>query len=395
MKNFIKISLLLAILKSLNYWVLWQVDARIFHIALIFSIIYSNSNGNICVKSIKNIYKIALGVLSVGVLYFNSLVLKEGAGLLSYSSMIIFLMTVILIFRLSRDFRDEIIGFLEKSFGWLLLPAIAVFFINRFWELPFIPTPYIDSFGDMPYGIFRNYIFYIQGIGVETLLGFERFSGPFIEPGQMATFLSFLLILNRYEFSKQHWHRSVILLAIFVSFSLAGWVIAGIAALLFRLSSIKKALSYILLIVVMYYGGQSYNDGNNVVNKYIIERLEYDEEKGISGNDRSGKIMNDIYDESVASDLQYLMFGAPQYRGDKMDGGSGYKAFLIQFGLFPLIFILAYYLLLSQGAGNKRDMYILSLLVVLSFLQRATPVIFYMYVITPLLLDHKPVKDKI
>ena len=120
------------------------------------------------------------------------------------------------------------------------------------------------------------------------------------------------------------------------------------------------------------------------MNKYILIRLEYDEEKGITGNDRSSAITDDIYENYVLRNPEYLLFGWDKYRGDNI-GGSGYKVYIVKNGIFSLIFIFIFYFMTCTGARNKKEMIMFFILIILSFLQRATPLIFYipfLYMIT-------------
>lgn len=54
-------------------------------------------------------------------------------------------------------------------------------------------------------------------------------------------------------------------------------------------------------------GGISYNGGRNVLNEKILSRLQYDEDKGISGNNRTSHLA-DAYFEQYTNNGQ-ILFG--------------------------------------------------------------------------------------
>lgn len=376
MKSLLKFSFLLCILKSMNYWMLWYTNTRIVYLLTLLLIIICVSNKQIdWKKKINGNYIVGFVFFAIFAILQNYTVLANKTSLLSYSNTFLLLGIFYAVLRLGDKFKEELVGFVEKSMIYLLVPALIVFFANFFVNLPYIPAVYMDSFGNEPYGLLKNYIFLIHHAdAIADLASFPRFCGPFLEPGQLATFLSFLLLLLKFDFSKKS--RYVLLVALLVSFSLAGYVLALMGALLVKSHKMKKLLPLVSLLVIVYLVGINYNNGDNLLNKYILVRLEYDEEKGISGNDRSSAIADKIFEEELMVNSKNFLFGLPHYRGEAI-GGSGYKFYLINYGFFNLIFLLLSYIVISGNAKNKRDMLIFLVLIIASFLQRATPLIFY------------------
>lgn len=387
MKSLLKFSFLLCILKSMNYWMLWYTNTRIVYLLTLLLIIICVRNKQIdWKKKINGNYIVGFVFFAIFAILQNYTVLANKTSLLSYSNTFLLLGIFYAVLRLGNGFKEELIGFMEKSMIYLLLPALMVFFVNFFVSLPYIPTVYMDSFGNEPYGLLKNYIFLIHHAdAIADLASFPRFCGPFLEPGQLATFLSFLLLLLKFDFSKKS--RYVLLVALLVSFSLAGYVLALMGVVLVKSQKIKKFLPLIFLLVISYFVGKSYNDGDNLLNKYILVRLEYDEEKGISGNDRSSAVADIIFEEELMANSKNLLFGLPYYRGEAI-GGSGYKFYLINYGIFNLLFLLFSYIIISSSAKNKRDMLIFLALIIASFLQRATPLIFYIPFLYFLMIDN-------
>lgn len=387
MKELLKFSLLLCILKSMNYWMLWYTNTRIIYLFTLLLIVICVSQKKIEWKrKINGNYIIGFVFFALFAILQNYTVLANKTSLLSYSNTFLLLGIFYAVLRFGNSFKDEFICFLEKAMVFLLVPALIVFFANFFISLPYIPTIYMDSFGNEPYGLLKNYIFLIHHAeAIADLASFPRFCGPFLEPGQLATFLSFLLLLLKFDFSKKS--RYVLLVALLVSFSLAGYVLALMGVVLVKSHKMKKFLPLVCLLVVAYFVGANYNNGDNLLNKYILVRLEYDEEKGITGNDRSSGITDRIFEEELMSSTTHMLFGLPHYRGEAI-GGSGYKTYLVKYGVFNLLFLLVAYLVISSSARNKREMLIFFVLLIASFLQRATPLIFYLPFLYLISLDN-------
>lgn len=389
MKGFLKFTLLLCILKSINHWVFWDFNTRYIYILALLSIVVCvmHKKKTIWKSKIKGNYFVGFIFLTIYALYQNHVSLSSNANILSYSNTVLLLGIFYCVLHFNKDFKNEIISFIEKAMIILLAPAIVIFLLRFVISLPYIPMVYTDSFGNDPYGLLQNYIFLIHHTdAIADLASFPRFCGPFLEPGQLATFLAFLLYVLKYDFSKKS--RYILLIALLFSFSLAGYVLALIGAIMQKSNSIKKFIPLIIVLGIVYVVGKNYNSGNNLLNNYILVRLEYDEEKGITGNDRSSTIADDIYENYVLKNTEYLLFGWDKYKGDAI-GGSGYIFYIINYGIFSLIFLILFYLFTSSGAKNKKEMTMFFILVILSFLQRATPLIFYIPFLYLISLDRK------
>lgn len=396
MKELVKFTLLLCMLKSMNYWVLWDIDNKLINLCALSSIIICvlHKKKQIWKSEIKGNYSLGFFFLAIFAFYQNIISLSSNANILSYSNTVLFLGIFYSVLHFNEDFKNEIVSFIEKAMIILLIPAIVVFLLRFVVSLPYIPTMYSNSFGNDPYGLLHNYIFLIHHAeAIVDIASFPRFCGPFLEPGQLATFLAFLLYVLKYDFSKKG--RYILLIALLFSFSLAGYVLAVVGVMMQKSNKIKRIMPVIIVLGITYVVGKNYNNGNNLLNNYILVRLEYDEEKGITGNDRSSTITDDLYENYVLKNTDYLLFGWEKYRIDAI-GGSGYKTYIVRNGIFSLIFIILFYLISLSVARNRKEMTMLFILVVLSFLQRATPLIFYIPMLYILSLDtFRPLTYKI
>ena len=128
-----------------------------------------------------------------------------------------------------------------------------------------------------------------------------------------------------------------------------------------------------------------YNNGKNIVNEKIIQRLEYDEEKGIAGNNRTGEGTEFYYNQAIEDGDIWLGLG--QERVNKINAGSatsgdystnirgaGYKVYFVKFGIISALMFLLFYMMLAKVC-NKRLKTRLSfvVLIMLTFMSQATP----------------------
>ena len=138
----------------------------------------------------------------------------------------------------------------------------------------------------------------------------------------------------------------------------------------------RQILPYILFVSVIWIAAVNYKGGKNVVNELIIERLAVDEESGIAGNNRFHGDVDADFDKYLSDGTLFMGIGYDDYRQALEEGvysGIGYKVFMLPRGFFGVILTLAFYLLIIRGCENKRFMYGLLLVYIITFLQRSYP----------------------
>lgn len=220
------------------------------------------------------------------------------------------------------------------------------------------------------YPPYRNYIFFIESTMYDSLI--YRFNGPFLEPGHQAMISGLLLFANRYRF-KQNKLLWIPLIAIIISFSLAGYIILIIGIIFIYVRSAIKLFGIALIYLTCYvFVSEVWDGGNNPVNILIFDRLEYDDEKGISGNNRT-VAFTDYYFDKCLKDGKLILGERNLAEDNKRMGGAGYKIFLLRYGLISLIMVGYLYLLLISPKANRRYALTFFLLIILVFIQRAYP----------------------
>lgn len=276
----------------------------------------------------------------------------------------------LLVFLSDKDHFHEHFRLFNRITACLLIPGMLlhlVFFVGV--EFPGWPI----QFGDLDVNF--SYIFFNYGVllrGLSDVAENVRFQSVFLEPGYLGTLLAFLLYANKYDFKQ--WYNKVFAVALILTFSLAGYItsIAGYTFFLFLHGrSIGKFTIGLLFILAIFYGAQSYNGGNNVVNELIVNRLQFDQELGISGNNRFSDKTRDYYDYYMSRGG--LWTGATNVSDVTDISGAGYMRFFITNGIIAAIFYLLFYLCLARSSYNRRYGNGFVLLVVLTFLQAAYP----------------------
>jgi hypothetical protein len=280
---------------------------------------------------------------------------------------------------LLSDYQNtpHILHFLMKCIAFILIPGLILHLIDLSIGLPaLIPSIYGDSI---------SYIFFNYGFLLKPIADYEsdsgRFFSIFIEPGYLGVLLALLLYASRFDFSKKTtW---VLCAGLIASFSLSGIVTALIGFFIIRVCNhnAKKVILPILLLIPVYFVGESYNRGDNYLNNLIIQRLQPDKKKGIAGNNRVGDEF-DLYFDRMLNDGS-ILFGmggkkATVMLGDKdgMIHGAGYKRYCVINGaLSALFFFLFYYFLGIARHKNKNRIYLWGLftMFVVSFIPLGYP----------------------
>lgn len=269
---------------------------------------------------------------------------------------------------LPRKRKIDLLHFITKIYSIILGISIIVYLSTYV-----INIPSIGSFkaGDLDfYPLYDNYVFFVKTRLYNNFT--YRFNGPFLEPGHQAMISGLLLFANKFDFknNKLLW---IPLIGILISFSLAGYVILVLSyILLFVKSIVKVVASLIIFLVFNYIVTDVWNGGDNPVNVLIFERLEYDEEKGISGNNRTGKVTDDYFEQNI-KDGKFLLGTRDAKGDDKRIIGAGYKVYLLQNGLIALLLVVLLYRLLINPKCNKRYGFAFFILICCIFMQRAYP----------------------
>lgn len=250
---------------------------------------------------------------------------------------------------LSHHDKDSLLDFISSILTTILAISV-VGWLLRLSGFSFPVFEYVDL-NDGTHDMTNNYIFYDSNKGFSSV--FPRFRGIFIEPGQLATPCVFLFFARGAKI--KDWKNAVLLFCILLSFSLAGYVCLLVGLFLKYLftkgkTRIAYILGFVLFIGTLSFYVFKYTNSDDPFISLIIERLEYDEELGISGNNRTDTEFDTHFEQYLKSDK--ILFGM----GDEIPIGyaswtnhaSGIKKFFVYYGLLGIITMIVLTILLLK-----------------------------------------------
>lgn len=356
-------------------WFFWDINTNyLFVLCTIISLLYVRKN-KLKLNILSN-YGLGFALMFMGTLLNgNSYSINERLyQICSFIPMLVILS--------DKDNGEEIYSTIAKWLSYLLVPSILLHLV--FLAIGF-PLSIIIINKNVPDSyVFFNYFILLKNIVTPDSIDSIRFCSVFLEPGYLGTMLSFLLYVGRFNFEKKY--NIVFLVALILTLSLAGFVIAALGWVLIKIQegkSVKRLIQIVCVFGFIYYFGINYNGGNNIFNNLILSRLQYDEENGISGNNRNSHMTDDYFDYYMQNGD--ILFGVGKQEVRKINGGgaagadfndqirgAGYKMFFITNGIVEAIVILFGYLMFVSTMDRKYG-YGFLLLIALTFVQAAYP----------------------
>ena len=261
------------------------------------------------------------------------------------------------------DYQKDILHSITKWYAIMLGIGLVEYLL-----LFAIPLPSLGKFVYPGYEPYTNYGFYIKTTWDKLII--PRFNACLLEPGHQALVSTFLLIANKFNF-RHNYYCFILLLGVICSFSLAGYLLLAAGWLLYLINDIRKTIIAGAFLTVVVMGALSFNGGDNALYELIISRLEYDEEKGIKGNNRFTSDTDFIYERGQKSGMSWI--GMRQKANLDLIDGAGFKIYVIKYGWIGVILAALFYLSLIPADFNKRYTFVFLTVLALCFVQRAYP----------------------
>lgn len=359
-----KVVLLLLVFWGAHAWFTWGLDFLPFVAQTVLKISIA---ATALIYSIKNRIFLRLNLRQVfGVIcYFVAMNMPFRSIGEVLAQIVLFVPILVLI--CDKENADENLAFLAKGLSVVLIPGFVLYFMRLTGHLNIMGAPIQHGNIDVNYSYtFMNYGFMLVRLWEAEDI---RFTSVFLEPGYLGSLVAFLLYAGNYDFKK--WYNKVLLVCLVLSFSLAGYLVSLIgytSLLLIANKNIKKVLRFGIVICFVLWGAQNYNNGDNMMNELILSRLQYDKEKGLTGNDRSSQASDMIFTRVVSSGN--ILFGDPSIKDMT---GAGYKVFIVNRGLIPAMFFFMFYYCIASNRKKHGYSKLFVLLIVLTFLQAAYP----------------------
>ena len=307
-------------------------------------------------------------IFSLIVALFSIINLKQSLNIVGFVYQIVPAVGVLFILSIIDSEKEYVFAKIVKWFGVLMMISIPLYLLNLISPLPSFGTIVADyGSEELIAGDYANYFFYIRPIEVLGESSFPRFNGPFIEPGDLGCVSAFLLMGARFDF-RRYKNLWVILAALFLSFSLAGYILALFGFLAKSIYEYGKGKSILFIsffaILGIYLFGTFYNDGNNC--------LQADEDVGFSGNNRTSLIKVEYF-LMMFNNPHTLLFG---YDNNTIEVlfenslGAGFINQVIIVGLVGILGMLLPYLYFTLTSSSRRYAVLFFIFLLLYFFQR-------------------------
>ncbi len=356
--KFLQLSLFLVSLESMYAWFLIGKDIIVYFLAIIsFLLLYFNSP-----RTFRKQHSFFIPIL----LYIALRILV--ADFTSVSSILgifprVFIFAFLVLLR--DEYKIEFFNYFTKAFSSILLITLCFWFINLIFHfLPhFLFFPHDDDGGSL-----YNYYFFMTRSNLEI---FPRFTSIFLESGHLGMISSFVLFINGFNLKRAS--VLIIFISTIFTFSLAAYVLClfgYIASQAVKSNNLNTFFISFFLIAFLYFVGIVYNNGDNLLNNLIIERLQI-EDGTLSGWNRTLDKVDDYYAYFLKSDDKFFGIGLSEYL-DLFEGkhGAGYKVFIIRHGIISTLILLLFYISLTLRYKSKLTLIFLTIYT-LSFLQRS------------------------
>ncbi|MGN0233263.1 MAG: hypothetical protein ACI4B5_02435 [Bacteroidaceae bacterium] len=367
------IGIIICYISSLKPWFLWSIDNYCIIIALPLFLLALLINQRLREPLLRRNAVLISTVLfvsislSMGILgNYNML----GVGLMLLQTPIFYA-----ILRLDRTELIKISDVLSIMMACLMCISIPAFV----YHLAGGNLPHTFVYNEKLQYTFDNYYFFMINDSNERII--PRFHAFFLEPGHLGTACTFLLLTQIGRWKK--WYNLILIFTSIITLSLAAYVLMAMTCVFSLWIRKRKVLIKLLvtggLFAGFIIGAKVYNDGVNVVNMLIVERLALDESGKMTGDNRTSDEFTKEFDRYISSGE--VLTGGPIPMGKFPWGNAGYRVFVYSYGIITTLLVAIFALSVTQGAHTrpKWAMYIIG---VASFWVRATP--FYYYYFIPL-----------
>lgn len=275
------------------------------------------------------------------------------------------------IFRVRPREIQQFCDFLAKGMGGFMVLSMSFFLLYLLgFPLPGRDANYIDLYS------FTNYYFFlIDDRNLFTII--PRFQSIFVEPGHLGTMTALLLFT---QFGKwRRWYNVSLLIATFISFSLAAYGIL-VPAIFLSLwikgrQVLKKGLYAVVILASITTASFFYNDGDNLLHDLIMIRLEI-EDGELAGDNR----VSDNFKADYESLLQSSDVLTGRERDKDVFGNSGYRVFIYDYGLIGLALLIIFYVTTMYDPRHKKEFISVLIIAALNFIIRGNILQFSIFI---------------
>lgn len=305
--------------------------------------------GVLCFIAFLSIYKrkpLSLGLFLPYLILSFGEIFSARTHIVTVAARFSMMLPVLSFFLIRTEVRKKLLYDIEQVFFILISISFSLYLLDKVGLLPSVGKSVWEQYD------YYNYVFYTNVIRYEG-----AFCGFTFEAGYISLLLVILLTINEYDFArKRNW---VYLAALLCTLSLGGYLMGTIGYVMQRTlkqKSLKKSLVILSCIIVALAGivifAFSYNGGNNILVEEILNRLMFDEELGIVGNNRENVVARELFDYYFYSDKVWLGIGEiALYKAMNLQNfdACSWRYFIIRYGaIYTMIFFTASIYFLSK-----------------------------------------------
>lgn len=352
-------TIILLMLHSMRAWFTWNWDFVVVNI-LAFGVICIYLRRRINIKSLSKNKSVLFFIILAGL--WNTQ-LGVGSILSIYPPFCLALL-------LSKKEKNTLLQWWTITYAIILSVSLIAWLIS--WT-GYLPDIGLVQYLDIDNYTYTNYFFCLRGSFYDV-----RFNSIFAEPGHVGMISAFTCYTNRFNF------KNIFILLIFIctlfTFSLAGYVLLFGGYAIILISHIHKFTVKNVFRTIFLFGliGAAfvYTEGDNLFNELIIDRLTFDQDKIIAGNNRTAAYTDQVYKNFIKS--EDVLKGLPQEKLQKMKDseeirGAGYKIYMLQKGIIGTLLVFFFYYSLYKTSNNKKFALGMLVLYIAAFWQRAYP----------------------
>lgn len=371
-RMFFYLGILISYWGALMPWFIWKIENIFFVLSAMLIVMSMLISRNLSepLFTRKDFQAPILAYLALTVM----MRLVNGNNINSYISLVFYSTIFLSLFTISVDELKRLMKFLCVVMGSLLTVSIF-FFVLYILGFPLPSMPIAHEV--LMYSYTNFYFFLIDDRTFLVLI--PRFQSVFMEPGHLGTASVFLLLTQLGKWKK--WYNVVLLIATIMTFSLAAFVLLAMVLFINAWLKHQRILPKILLITsflgINAVGAIFYNDGDNMLNSLIIERLAVDDGK-LAGDNRVTDTFEAAFDDYMKSDD--ILFGRDYELAEFGWGNAGYRVYIYDYGLIVLLLTIIFYISAVYGSTDRRAIISMFVIGVASFWVRATPLSFYYFI---------------
>lgn len=312
----------------------------------------------------------AIPLIAAILLYLYQRLVNDG-NIIGCTEALLNVFVVFMLMKIDIGYLQRTATVLCKVLGTFLVISMGAFLLYIFG----FPLPSSSIINEELMYSYTNFYFFLIDDRM-FLMFLPRFQSVFLEPGHLGTAAAFLLMLQIGHWKR--WYNIVLIIASLLTFSLAAYVllvlIAFLGAWIVHKEIFAKLAITIVVLGTVLIGSLFYNEGDNLVNNLIIDRLAIEDGK-LVGDNRVTDKFGAAYDDFVKT--SDVWFGRDYTLDDFGFGNAGYRVFIYDNGLIGLLLVLMFYYTATVFSPNRRARIAMLLIGSAAFWVRATPITYY------------------